>query len=223
MNAQPTRGSAITETLVGLLALLPAYWAIDYLGRVQDIDRQATMAARNAAWQVTAERPDEQSKPHPLWHFRGNPLLAGDDAAAIRELPTNATQSLPGTGLAVESVAHGKRLPSVVSLGGLSAQMLALAPERLPTYRAQMNVKALLAGHTRDETIDLRAHAAISQGDWSAHSDEQYQDRTNQIVASEPVAVLTQPARWLGQFFIFEEGRYAQSTDFVPPSRITPR
>ena len=43
MNRQA--GSAIAEALVGLLALLPAFYAIDYLGRLHDMQRANVAAA----------------------------------------------------------------------------------------------------------------------------------------------------------------------------------
>ncbi len=63
MGIRPTstpsrqRGSAITETLIGLMVLVPAFWAVDHLGRLANIQRDTVMGARHTAWEALAQ-PD---------------------------------------------------------------------------------------------------------------------------------------------------------------------
>lgn len=216
-------GSALTEALVGLLALLPAFWAVDYIGRLHDMDRYAAMTARYNAWQSLSGPAAERTTHPPLWHFQGKSLVAPANALEVRALEPNASAPAISSGVAIETLAHGQYLPSTVRIGGLSSNMLDLPAEQRPTYNATVSARSLLPGSSRETPIPLRATATLSPGEWSAYTDPIYRDRTNQIVASEPVATLTQPASWLARFGIFEEGRYAQNTQFVPPSRITPR
>ena len=223
MMGRSESGSALTETLVGLLALLPAFWAVDYLGRLHDMDRYAAMTARYSAWQTLSGPAGERATHSPLWHFQGEDLVAPSHALEVQALTPNTAAAAISTGVAVETLAYGRYLPSAVNIGGLSSGMLELAPEQHPAYNAAISARPRLPGRSDKKPIPLRATATLSPGEWSAYTDKIYRTRTNQVVASEPVATLSQPASWLARFGIFEEGRYAQSTQFVAPSRITPR
>lgn len=223
MMARNESGSALTEALVGLLALLPAFWAADYIGRLHDMDRYAAMSARYNAWQTLSGPAAERATHSPLWHFQGKDLVAPANDLAVEALMPNSSQASISTGIAIETLAHGQYIPSAVNIGGLSSDMLDLQPEQRPTYNATVSARPLLPGSSLNAPIPLSATATLSPGEWSAYTDEIYRTRTNQVVASEPVATLSKPASWLARFGIFEEGRYAQNTQFVPPSRITPR
>ncbi len=247
MSAQ--RGSAITETLVGLLVLLPAFWALDWLGRLHDIQRSAVTSARYLAWEETVGHSDRGTRQLLVWD-----RIAGSDHAAIQNateirkqgLSVNAlwqrsgksnqplveykasdlerisTEALPSRGYAVAAIAHGDGVPAAARLGGLSGQMLGLPQEKFWQQRYRMNAAASGDRTAPDQALVFEETAALTPGYWQSRTDREYQRRTEDLVASEPVHWVSQPAQQLGRFFVFREGRYASSTDFVPPSHITP-
>lgn len=243
-------GSALSEALVGLLAILPAFWALDHLGRLHDMQRAAVAGARYAAWEETAGRGPgarvdraiedrihgsdrtgllgdhrlgtSPSYPSPLWRDRLGPLRTEADSRRQRTR-RDRDGSLPATGIAVRTLAHGDAVPGLAGLGGLSGEMLDLQREGMPAHRVSLAVKPRLEAQRRQAPIHLEATAAISPGAWQALDYRRFQRRTERIVASEPVNTITQPAQQLGRFSVFKEGRYARSTDFIPPSRILPQ
>jgi len=249
MNDQ--RGSAITETLIGMLVLLPAFWAVDYLGRLQDINRSTIMAARYAAWEELThlasdralgstiskriykgdlhrfeppnETPAENKLSNPLWRYRNGQLLIEKTPTDFTKYPATDDEDLPNTGLIIETVAHGDRLPRPIRILGLSEKMLDLSKAGLAISEVKISVKASLEpSQATNNSIIFDTKATLSSGDWSAFSDQEYQQRIDAMVASEPVDTLSLPAQTLGRFFVFEEGRYARATDFIPPSRLLP-
>lgn len=247
MRAQ--RGSAISETLVGLLVLLPAFWVVDWLGRLHDVQRSAVASARYLAWEETIEygnrahselivrdriagndhagirrAADIRKQPppiNPLWQRTSEsdqPLVSSEGFESER----TASETLASHGYAVAAVAHGDGVPAAARLGGLSGQMLGQPPERLRQQRYRINVASLDEVTPPDQAVVFEETAALTTGDWRATTDREYQRRTEDLVASEPVHWVSQPAQQLGRFFVFKEGRYASSTDFVPPSHLAP-
>ncbi len=244
------RGAALSESLVGLMAILPAFWAMDYLGRLHDMQRATVAGARYAAWEETVGRRagqvmdrliDDrihgsdrtglvsdrrlrslQPGANPLWKDRRGDLQP-DDPSSPRRPRRGKAASLPDSGLAVRTLAHGDSVPRLAGLGGLSGRMLGLEREEMPIHQVDLAAKPRLEGSDDAGLVRFTARAAISPGAWQALDDREFQRRTERIVASEPVDTLSQPAQQLGRFFIFKEGRYARSTDFIPPSRIQPQ
>lgn len=242
--------SATSETLVGLLVLMPAFWAVDYLGRLADVDRATLMSARHAAWEETATRPDphlvrerlygndhtgllssrelKDSGPsiNPLHAGGRRPLMADRWTPSLRHRAPGSASAPPGTGPGTAAIAHGRRVPAVVRIGGLSGQMLDLpdAPLRVHEVRAEIAADARMSSATeRSDRLIFSASHGVLHRDWQARSDRDYQRRTEAVVASEPVSLLTRPAPTLGRLTVFKEGRHAKSTDFIPPSRVVPR
>ncbi len=242
-------GTALSEAIVGLLAILPAFWAVDHLGRLHDMQRAAVAGARYAAWEETVGRgagagvdraiedrihgsdrtglvgdhglETWQPAPNPLWRDRLGGLRAEPESKRQQTRRTG-DGSLPTTGIAVRTIAHGDSVPGLAGLGGLSGDMLGLKREAMPGHRVNLAVKPRLEARRRPAPIQLEASAAISPGAWQALDDRHFQRRTERIVASEPINTISQPAQQLSRFFVFKEGRYARSTDFIPPSRILP-
>ena len=242
-------GAALSETLVGLLAILPAFWAMDYLGRLHDMQRSSVAGARYAAWEETVGRGADPSlsdalqdrihgndrvglvshqalrrlepSDNPLWHDRLDSRHP-ESAPPPRRAKPDQGDDLPAAGIAVRNIAHGESVPALAGLGGLSGRMLGLRHEDLPTHTVSLTAAPRLEHANAARPVRLKAGAAISAGFWQAVDDREYQRRAERIVASEPVNAISQPAQQLGRFFVFKEGRYAESTDFIPPSRIIP-
>ncbi len=247
----PTQGSAISETLVGLLALLPAFWAMDYLGRLHDMQRSAVHAARYAIWDQTAARNPRDGlsleirdrihgnehaslkairrlrtagvSQNPLWDNARGPLINKDAPARVQAQQASGDMGLPAVGIGVGGLAHGDRLPSALRIAGLGARMLDFERERLAIYQADVSARPLQGSRAGDQPVTLTARGALTTGDWQAFNDASYQRRTEDIVASETFSMISKPATMVGYFPLFQEARYAQSTDFVPPSRLQPR
>jgi len=243
-------GSAITESLVGLLALVPAFLAVDYLGRLADMGRATVAAARYSAWETLTgeDRRSQQTAAledrvfgndqaplidvarvdrlgpsrNPLWADARGSLRAAD-ADQAPPAPASALSRLPTPGRAVRSVAHGESLPSISRFVGLSDAMLDLEPARLRGDRIRLPAVARLAAGDTPSPVGLAAAGGLSPRLWQASTDRDYERRLQRIIASEPVDTLSKPAQVLGRFFIFKEARNAKATDFVPPSARFPR
>ena len=245
------RGTAMTESLIGLLAIIPAFLAMDHLGRLQDMERAAIAGARYAAWEeisgrgkgnrlalaiedriygndhapvvdVARLRRDGVSR-NPLWQDRQGDLRRTDADPIRRQDGRERRHSqLPDPGYAVRNIAYGQSVPDFVDRIGLSGDMLELPRETLTGHRIRIGARPRLEADDRSPLLIIEARGAISPGYWQARSDRDYQRRTQRLVASEPVDSLSRPAQVLGRFFAFKEGRYARSTDFVPPSDLFP-
>lgn len=242
-------GSAITESLVGLMALIPAFVAMDYLGRLADMDRATHAAARYTAWQslagdtaaaesdlaiedrvfgndhapLMAIEPLRRQGPsrNPLWRDAEGALRIDDDAHHSR--PTGQTPSrLPVAGRAVRSLAYGASTPSIASFVGLSGDMLGLERTGLRGDRVTLRVRPVLESGDDRPPVALTAMGGLSPRVWQAATDNEFEQRLQQIVASEPVDALSRPAQILGRFFVFKEGRDASATDFIPPPARLP-
>lgn len=211
-------GSALSETLVALLVLLPAWWAIEYLGGLHDVQRAAVASARYLAWEAT-EDGTGMLENHPSI-IQEVQLSEPTEPPVITKHKLGGRSALPSRGYAVAAIAHGDWIPVAARLGGLSSNMLGQPQEDLWRHRIQIDIKEQ---SPREPSLSFIEQATVSMGDWQSQSDEEYQRRTESIVASEPVHWVSQPAQQLGRFFVFREGRYASSTDFIPPSNITPR
>lgn len=247
MSAQ--KGSAFTETLVGLLVLLPAFWAVDWLGRLHDLQRSAVTSARYLVWEETVGHGNREDSRLLAWdRVAGNDHAALENAADVRKngFAINAlwqrtnqsnqplvkyesphselirTDAPLSRGYAVAAIAHGDGVPAAARLGGLSGRMLDQPPERLWQQRYRIEAATPSGKTTPEQPLVFEETAALTTGDWQARTDREYQRRTEDLVASEPVHWVSQPAQQLGRFFVFREGRYASSTDFVPPSHTTP-
>jgi len=242
--------SATSETVIGMLVLVPAFMAVDYLGRLADIERATIMGARYAAWEHATGTPSRevvQDRIHgsdhaglisaraiadagvstnPMHQALNGHLIDPDDEMAISTQPPASSSDLPGTGPGSAAIAHGRYVPGAVRIGGLSGQMLNLPEAPLSVHRHRVTVNGLpLESDEADDVspITLSATHGRLERDWQAHSDREFQRRTEEIVASEPISLLTRPAPLLGRFPIFKEGRYARTTDFIPPSRVLSR
>ncbi|RZU98641.1 hypothetical protein [Spiribacter vilamensis] len=244
-------GTAMTESLIGLLAIIPAFLAMDHLGRLQDMERAAIAGARYAAWEEISGRGKDDALPiaiedrifgndhapivdrarlrregvsqNPLWQDRDG-MLRDTDADGIQRQDgrKRGNSNLPEPGTAVRNIAYGQSIPDVIEATGLSGDMLGLPRETLVGHRLRMGARPRLEEGDRNPPLVFEAQGAISPGHWQAGSDRAYQRRTERIVASEPVDTLSKPAQALGGFFVFKEGRYARSTDFVPRSDLFP-
>ncbi len=248
MNRQA--GSAITESLVGLLALIPAFVAMDYLGRLADMDRSTTAAARYAAWQSLAGNTSDARRQlaiedrvfgndhaplvavdqlrragpsrNPLWQDPTGALRVADNRQRSTP-PDGDLARLPAAGRAVRGLAHGDSMPSIASFVGLSKAMLDLKRSGLRGDRIRVRAQPRLEAGENRPPLTLTAAGGLSTRTWQATTDAEYERRMQQIVASEPVDALSTPAQILGRFFVFKEGRDAKATDFVPPSARLPR
>lgn len=249
-------GSAFSETILGLMVLVPAFWAVDHLGRLADIQRDASMGARYAVWQSLATPPDQTVPSTLLPEVRDRvhghvhaPLLSmetigqvgysrhvlreGGRTALAADTETNGVQTRqstadgtnrlsregPGAGL----LARGRFVPAGVGLGGLSSNMLGLPDTPLTVHeqRVELTPQAIFQPAGGDLPAPaIKSSAALLSESWVARSDNEYQRRTHRIVASQPVDIFTRPARFIGRFPVFREGRHAAGTDFVPPSAI---
>ncbi len=246
-------GSAISETLIGLLILIPAFWAVDWLGRLHDMQRSAIASARYLAWEEltgnqqsasswrqaeerfggsdlvglvnVATLANEGPSINTLWNGSGSHrnLLPAEDSSPAASNNSRTQKRLPTAGYATAALAHGDRVPSAARLGGLSGQMLGLPRETLGQAEFQVRATALWDPVDPDRTLIFSETAGLSTHAWQANTDREYQQRTEDLVASEPVDWISAPAQQLGRFFVFKEGRYAASTDFIPPSRLAPR
>lgn len=238
-------GSAISETLVGLLALFPAFLAMDHLGRIQDMARSADAGARYQVWETLAGSRTTRERRltledrilgsdragivspgtlarrgvtrNPLWQSVAGPLRQG---VGQRADPGGA--DLPAPGRAVRTIARGDAVPAWMSVGGLSGTMLGLDRARPVVETVHVDANPWPRAASRRRTLRFESTGSLSIRTWQADDDRDYQRRTQRIVASEPVDRLATPAQTLGRFSIFREGRYARSTDFVPPSRRFP-
>lgn len=245
------RGAAMTESLIGLLAIIPAFVAMDHLGRLQDMERAAIAGARYAAWEEISGRGREDAlqiaiedrihgndhapivdvaalkregvSQNPLWQDRDGDLRHySADAIERKGGRRRRHRQLPDPGLAVRNIAYGQSIPDVIEATGLSGDMLGLPRETLVGHRLRIGARPRLEEGYRNPPLVFEAQGAVSPGHWQAGSDRDYQRRTERIVASEPVDLLSKPAQALGGFFVFKEGRYARSTDFVPRSDLFP-
>jgi len=250
------RGSAFSEVILSLLVLIPAFWAVDHLGRLAEIQRDTTMGARYAVWQNLATPPGEAIRDNVVTEVRdrihGNvlapivaietieqdgyshnalreggrkTLVADTEAGGIRarNLRSEEAGRLSGDGPGAALLAQGRFMPAGVRLAGLSSDMLGLADAPLVAHEQSVTLSLDdVPGHpdTDSSAPQITASAALLTESWAAQSDREYQRRTNRIVASQPVDVFTRPARFIGRFPVFREGRYAAGTDFVPPSVV---
>lgn len=233
MNRQ--QGSALSETLIGLMVLLPAFIAMDYLGRLQEMRRDSIELTRAANWETTV-RPvaDALGNPsisqmagmdrtvdNPLWQRQGTSLIDNNNPPEIRRTKNPDGELLSKYRLGVKTFAHGQFIPDWVSLLGLSGNMLGLPQETAPINTAAVNALALLDTVEPDKPITFNPTASLTPDSWVAHSDAEYQARLEQISYSGVVWAFTIPAHLvLGFLPIFKEGRYAAATDFIPQSRI---
>jgi hypothetical protein len=100
--------------------------------------------------------------------------------------------------------------------------MLGLDRARPAVEAVHVDARPWPRAASKSQALRFKATGSLSIRTWQADDDADYQRRTERIVASEPVDQLATPAQTLGRFSIFREGRYARSTDFVPPSRRFP-
>ena len=230
-------GSALTETLIGLLVLLPAFMAMDYLGRLQEIRRDSVALTRAASWETTV-RPVatalknpaisemagmDRTVDNPLWQRQGDSLISNNTQPEIRRYENPQGGLISGARLGIATIAHGRFIPDWAGLLGLSGSMLDLAQETAPINTGAISAKALLDPITPEKPIDFTPTATLTPDSWVAHSDAEYQRRLEQVGYSRLVTIFTIPAHTvLGFFPLFLEGRYAAATDYIPESRIHP-
>ena len=242
--------SATSETVLGLLVIVPAFLAVDYLGRLADIERANVMSARYSVWEQESGAPAREViydrihgndraglisagavsesgvSTNPMHEAFTGRLIDRDAKPTIDTAPSALSSDLPSAGTGAAAIAHGRYVPDAVRFGGLSGRMLDLPEAPLQVHQHQLSVTPLpLKSDTRDDIkpIILTATHGRLDRDWQAQSDRDFQGRTEKIVASEPVSLLTRPAPLLGRFPIFKEGRHARTTDFIPPSRVLSR
>lgn len=249
-------GSAFTEVILGLLVLVPAFWAVDHLGRLAEIQRDTTLGARYAVWEGLKTPPGQPVRSSVVTELRDRihgdvrapvvpvetieqdgysrnalreggrrPLVTDTEAAGIqaRYPGHEETGGLSDDGPGAALLAQGRFMPTGVGLAGLSSDMLGLADSPLIVHEQSVTLSLEEAPRdtdTGDSAPQITASAALLTGTWAARSNREYQRRANRIVASRPVDVFTRPARFIGRFPVFREGRYAAGTDFVPPSVV---
>ena len=160
---------------------------------------------------------------------RHKPLTNERHPPEVTRLKAGGERRLPANGLGTANLAHGRHIPAATRIAGLSGRMLDLPEAPLTVYRHRTPLAhgALGSEPTPPRKTArppaIRATAGLLRESWRARSDAEYQRRAERIVASEPVAFLSEPAPAIGRFPIFKEGRYAQADDFIPPSRLQPR
>lgn len=230
-------GSALTETLIGLMVLLPAFIAMDYLGRLQEIRRDSVELARAASWETTV-RPVERAMinpsislqagmdrtvDNPLWQMQGTSLISADSTPEIRRYEHVEGNLISSRFVSTSLFAHGRFIPDWVSILGLSGSMLGLPQEITPISAGRISARALIDPVQPEKPLLFESRASLSPNAWVAHSDSEYQQRLQQVGLSELLRVITIPAHtMLGYIPFYKEGRYAKATDFIPESRIHP-
>lgn len=235
MNRQ--QGSALSETLIGLMVLLPAFMAMDYLGRLQEIRRDSIELTRAASWE-TSVRPVahaltnpsisqiagmDRTEDNPLWQRQGTSLIHDNRPPEIRRTQNPDGELLNKYRVGVKIFAHGQGVPDWAGALGLSGNMLDLPQETAPINTGEISARALLDPVEPEKPVTFTPTASLTPDSWVAHSDAEYQRRLEQVSYSGLVYYFTVPAHTaLGFLPIFKEGRYAAATDFIPESRIHP-
>ena len=229
------QGSALMETLIALMVLIPAFIAMDYLGRLQEIRRDNIEVGRAASWETTPRpvahlftEPSvsdvagmDRTVDNPLWQRQGETLIAANTTPQIQRYANPNGSMVSAWRVGNNLIAHGWGIPDWVSLLGLSGSMLNLAQERLPISQSAINAAALIDPVTPDKPIVFETSTTLTPDHWMAHSDADYQQRLQQITYSELLTVFTSPAHSvLGFIPFFKEARNARATDFIPESRV---
>jgi hypothetical protein len=205
-------GTALSEAMLCLMALLPALWAVDWLADMHIAQIGTQHAVRIDSWDRALAGVVRQP----------NPPKAPAVPVQRRPMQSDRQDELTASA-AVRALAYGDYVPGIARIGGLHPRMLRLPKPAFQAHHAELTVSPTDAPDEHAPTLRVNASASVIPADWQARHDRQYQSRTEGIVASEPLDAVTSPGRGLARFVLFREGRDADATDFIPPHGIRPK
>lgn len=244
-----TRGNALIETIVALLALSPIVSGMVLLGKQLDVKHKTYDALRYSVWERTVwanAKPEsditiealDRSFGHPLagvlstnalhatgvslnplWQTRGRRLLADAPSASHSDA---VPPEQPGYAL-VAVLAHGGGPLSAIA-EALQLHDLQLNPRAFATARLTANIRPELT----DRPITHVAEGAVLSDVWSSRDENDFRRRVDHLTANELIEALEMPARPLSMQSLraggplYGEGRYSWDPDLRPRSNALP-
>ena len=118
------RGSAMTETVVLMAAMVPLMFAIPMIGKLVDLNQTAVQAGRYATWEATVHHDPEGGAAAP-GQVAGR-FFGEADAPILSHAPAPGTHALWGDGTAS---AGGWEARTGIEIDGTSVETLRYAPD----------------------------------------------------------------------------------------------